>query len=236
MQNQGRCSGRRAPYSSTSGSSTSWCVHARLSIRPLTRDMFSPLVGAACKVTRWVVVSNHQPVCCATPLSSIDRTTGEGPHLGLDRGPLHQRRDGRHRVRRSVSPSLPPDGWTTRRCLKAPVFLSLVVRLSPAQDNHETSPFNPHEHTYIHITAITFQNAQGGASHPHPHTHTRTPRTDTPHAMAPIPSTRPLPIHTSTIAITFQNAQGGASDEQAVLLLLSLMNWDFARITSQVCV
>lgn len=36
-------------------------------------------------------------------------------------------------------------------------------------------------------------------------------------------------------ALTFDNAEGGGSDEQSILLLLSLMNppWDFERITSQ---
>lgn len=67
------------------------------------------------RLTRWVFVSNHPQ-----PVSSIDRTIGEGPHLGLHRGPIHERGDGRHRVRRSVSPSLLfPDGWTTRRCVEA---------------------------------------------------------------------------------------------------------------------
>lgn len=37
-------------------------------------------------------------------------------------------------------------------------------------------------------------------------------------------------------ALSFENAEGGGSDEQSIIMLLSLMNppWDFERITSQV--
>lgn len=34
-------------------------------------------------------------------------------------------------------------------------------------------------------------------------------------------------------ALTFENAQGGGSDEQAIVLLMSMMNFQMDRITTQ---